>query len=195
MKHAFFILLLLSGLWTGCEDVDDPAETAGDTEGSESGTSQSSGQTSETSETSGASVDDVERCRVVCDSLLNVDYIDVDEHEVCFTTCGQVSADEIEIFYTCWLNTSGEEESRACYQNFIDADPVDPTGDPDPDPATCVDACNAYVGMGCTPPIEGANSCAEFCGDLSATLQMAVVECLSEADGCELPPSCTLPGE
>lgn len=125
-----------------------------------------------------------------------MNYIDVDEHEGCFTTCGEVSADEIEIFYTCWLNTTGEEESRVCYQNLIDAEPVDPTGeDPKPDPASCLDACNAYVGMGCSPPVEGVSSCGEFCDGLSATLQMAVVECLDGADGCELPASCTLPDE
>lgn len=192
------MLLLAFGLTTGCEDDSDgPDDTGAGTDADSGATASAETDADDTANDesggSGASDEDVERCRNVCDSLLGVDYLEVDEHETCFTTCGQVSADEIELFYTCWLNTSGEEESRACYQNLIDADPVDPTGD-DPDPTSCLDACNAYVGMGCNPPIEGATSCADFCGDLTPALQTAVVECLDGADGCDLPAACTFPG-
>lgn len=189
---ATALLLLL-----GCDgdDGDSPSDGATDSAATGSNASETgdSGQSSADDSGGAPSEDSVNDCKVVCDSLRNTDCIDVDQHESCFLDCGVRSDDEIELFYACWLNSTGCEENGQCLANFLDDDAPDPTADPDPQ--TCLDACNVYIGMGCPPPIEGAGSCAEFCSSLSTELQAVAVSCLAGADDCTLPEACTLPDD
>lgn len=194
MTAAALVLLL------GCDsdDGDNPGDGATDGTMSTAATTPAgsttgdSGQTSADATGGGPSPDSESGCKNICDSLLSQGCIDADEHETCFLECGVRTDDEIELFESCWLNSVGCEENNECLANFLDDDAPDPTGDPDPQ--TCLDACNVYVGMGCQPPIEGVSSCGEFCSSLTPELQAAAVSCLDGADGCTLPQACMLPG-
>ncbi|MEM6990329.1 MAG: hypothetical protein AAF721_07530 [Myxococcota bacterium] len=131
-------------------------------------------------------------CKNVCDNLLNADCdteFTVDDHATCFTRCSSSNDDAIELFTSCYFNTAADcGDEVECYENFVGSDPVDPN------PTTCLDACNAYIGAGCASPIEGVDSCAEFCAGLTEAFVDVVVMCLNDAVDCVLPQECMLPG-
>src|SRR5688500_14543195 len=107
-RHLILVLAL------GCEEVDagDGGNMDGSTGGESSDPSEGEG---EGSATSGPSVDPqtVERCRDTCDSMLSFGCFEADVHESCREVCGERSADDIETFIACWLNTDGCGE---CYE-------------------------------------------------------------------------------
>ncbi len=192
--------LLVAVLLAACGDADggDGGDSANAT--SSAATADDSGATAATADdTAGSeapSPESTSACRDVCDDLLQFDCVDVDLHMACFEACGVRSDDEIELFRSCWLNTPTCAEDPApaqeCVANFLDTD--DPTPDPPAPGGNCLDACNAYVGGGCQSPIEGIDSCQEFCDMLPAELQDFAVMCLEDADGCTLPADCQFPG-
>jgi hypothetical protein len=193
MEAKHLVLLLACAL--GCEEVD-----AGDGGGT-GGSSPTASESDPSAESGDASL--IADCRETCDDLLFYDCVTADTHEACYDTCSDRGTQDIETFLACVQNTL--PACSECYENFVDADPPDPTtgsemttaGPPDTTGSvglSCVDACEEYVGAGCNLEFEDIEftSCEEFCATLSGTAQDLVVECVAERDGCTLPDYCTM---
>jgi hypothetical protein len=196
MRFESILLLALASV-LACENADGGGDAGGgDAGGGDAGGGDASGDPSPAA---------VEACHVACDDQLFYDCIDADVHETCWNACPERSESDIELFAACVLNSGGACDP-GCLENFLDADPVDPTGTPDTTagggPGTtsggstgvsCVDACEEFLGRGCTIDVGGFDSCTDFCDSLDPTLHDFVVMCVEQADGCTLPADCTFP--
>lgn len=184
------MLVLILG---GCVVINDDAADSGADTGSNDATNSSADGTGGNNGTGGQpSQDQIEDCQMACDDLLFFDCLTADTHENCFVLCGEANASALDTFDACVANTLPVcEAATPCYDNLEDADPVG--GTTGGDGATCIDACEEWLGAGCQPFGE-APSCEAFCSALSDPLQQVVVECVEGRDGCMLPPECDLGG-
>ena len=206
MRLESILVLALAGV-LACEEAGGDGQEGGG-ESSPSSTSPQESNGTGGSDSDGPSEAAIGECRDACDSQLSWDCIDADIHEACWNVCPERSESDIDLFAACVFNTTGVC-TPDCLENFLDADPVDPTGPVEttagsgPSDTTsggsvgvsCEDACEEFLGRGCTLEVEGFESCAGFCASLDPSLHDFVVMCVDEADGCMLPEQCSFPGE
>ncbi len=194
LRSSFLVTLFATAV-AGCVVIDDGGGSAGGDSGGNgngngNGNGDGDGNVDDTGGNNGSgdapSDAQVGDCRDACDDLQFFTCLTANEHATCFALCEERNATAVDLFNSCVSNTIPDcDEAFPCYENLVDAPPVD-TGNGD---ATCVDACEEWLGAGCEP-FEGFPSCAAFCGSLSEGLQLFVVECVEQRDGCTLSEEC-----
>ncbi|MCH9681414.1 MAG: hypothetical protein K0V04_08275 [Deltaproteobacteria bacterium] len=189
---------LLVSAPSGCVIIDDPDDSGGagtDGNNGDNGNGDNNGDNGADDTAGGGgnppSDQQVLDCRAACDQLQFFSCISADEHQSCYDLCSERDADAVAVFDSCVSNTTPScDEAVPCYENLVDAPSAD---DGEPPEATCVDACEEWLGAGCEA-LDEVPSCQAFCDSLSDALQQVVVECIEGRDGCTLPESCALDG-